>query len=260
MADQPEAIEPPPAGLPNWAAIEITKAFLKRWSELQLEEIQKDEEFARNAEVSEDPNALLDSLIRRAKWKKIQEMTFEVNKIFEKRYGDKRGELTLIYEMFGDQLSLPPMLNSDDVKQRLDWYKRRLGRDFERRVNRYLFDKSVVSPIEQIFIMEWEFLHALDPIPFTLEPQYKVPVGDRVYKVDFLVSREDSSFKLGVELDGHEFHEKSAAQLRGDKARERQIIRQGITVLRFSGSEIVRSCRACVTEVLDLMKARAEGS
>jgi very-short-patch-repair endonuclease len=260
MADEPEAIESPPAGLPNWAAIEVTKAFLKRWSELQLEEMQNDAEFARNSEVSEDPNTRLDSIIKRAKWKKIQDMIFEVNKIFEKRYGYKRGELILIYEMFGDQLSLPPMLNSDDVKQRLDWYKRRLGRDFERRVNQYLFDKSVVSPIEQIFIMEWEFLHALDPIPFTLEPQYKVPVGDRVYKVDFLVSREGSSFKLGVELDGHEFHEKSAAQLRGDKARERQIIRQGITVLRFSGSEIVRSCRACATEVLDLMKARAEGS
>jgi hypothetical protein len=136
MADEPGAIEPPPpAGLPNWTAIEITKAFLKRWSEIQLEEMQKDVEFARNAEGSEDPDASFDSLIKRAKWKKIQEMIFEVDKIFQKRYGNKRGELLLIYEMFGDQLSLPPMLNSDDVKRRLDWYKRRLGRDFERRVN-----------------------------------------------------------------------------------------------------------------------------
>src|SRR5204863_1800266 len=107
-----------------------------------------------------------------------------------KRYGDGRGELLLIYEMFGDQLSLRPMLNSDDVKQRLDWYKRRLGRDFERRGNQNLFDKSVVSPIEQIFIMEWELLHALDPITFTLEPQYKVPVGDRLYKVDFWLAEK----------------------------------------------------------------------
>jgi very-short-patch-repair endonuclease len=108
--------------------------------------------------------------------------------------------------------------------------------------------------------MEWEFLHALIPIPFTLEPQYKVPIGDRVYKVDFLVSREGSSFKLGIELDGHEFHEKSAAQIRSDKVREREIIKQGIIVLRFSGSEIVRNCRACVTEILEFMKVRDGGS
>jgi len=83
-----------------------------------------------------------------------------------------------------------------------------------------------------------------------------VPAGDRVYKVDFLVTAPGSPLKLGVELDGHEFHERSAEQVRSDNARERHIIRQGITVLRFSGSEIVRNSRACVSEVLEFAKAR----
>lgn len=62
-----------------------------------------------------------------------------------------------------------------------------------------------------------------------------------------------SANKLGIELDGHAFHERTPAQVARDKQRERALIRHGFTILRFTGTEMVRNPRKCLDEVSDLI-------
>jgi len=143
MSDEPAEFEVPTEGLPDWVAIEVNGAILDRLDDFRREEIQKDIKLAQKAELDPTGEALLQSLIKRAKWSKLVDMACELNKLFEKRYADGRGELMLLQEVFGDQLGMPPMLNAKDVKQRLEWYKRRLGKEFERRIDQRIFDKTV---------------------------------------------------------------------------------------------------------------------
>ena len=73
------------------------------------------------------------------------------------------------------------------------------------------------------------------------------------YRMDFLML-----FHLGggqywracIECDGHAFHEKTKAQVSRDKARDRAIAAEGVTIFRFSGSEIYRGSVACAAEIL----------
>lgn len=62
------------------------------------------------------------------------------------------------------------------------------------------------------------------------------------YRVDFILAaaRYGSTSQLIVELDGHDFHEKTREQAQRDKARDRYLVGQGYRVLRFTGSEIYR--------------------
>lgn len=64
------------------------------------------------------------------------------------------------------------------------------------------------------------------------------------YRTDFL----DKSRKLVIELDGHEDH-KSKEDRTYDAKRDRQLQRDGYTVIRFTGSEIFKDVAWCVEEV-----------
>ena len=68
-----------------------------------------------------------------------------------------------------------------------------------------------------------------------------------------MVEAPDGSIKVALELDGHDFHEKTKEQAAHDRARERTIIRRGYTIFRFTGSEVFRNARKCVEEVVALI-------
>lgn len=57
-------------------------------------------------------------------------------------------------------------------------------------------------------------------------------------------------FMLAVELDGHDFHERTKEQAQRDKARDRALAAAGYRVLRFTGSEVWRDAGNCVDELL----------
>ena len=88
-----------------------------------------------------------------------------------------------------------------------------------------------------------------------------LPFGD--VAVDFVV--EDSHFqngsefapryRLAIELDGHDFHERTKEQAQRDKARDRALTEAGYRVLRFTGSEVWRDAGKCVDEVLRVAKS-----
>lgn len=62
--------------------------------------------------------------------------------------------------------------------------------------------------------------------------------------------------RIAVELDGHDFHEKTKEQASGDKRRDRYLAALGWTVLRFSGSDVYRDPAAVMDEIVALANRR----
>lgn len=124
---------------------------------------------------------------------------------------------------------------------------------------------QITSPIEQIFFAQWYFSNiSYGGFPY-LTPQYKVGKFKTDFYVDVVGYFVNSTIpytteelniisstvpKRIVELDGHDFHEKTKAQVEYDKKRERFITSQGYIIHRFAGTEIVRNPFACVFEIL----------
>lgn len=54
---------------------------------------------------------------------------------------------------------------------------------------------------------------------------------------------------FAVELDGHEFHEKTKSQAQRDKSRDRRSAAEGWITLRFTGSEVFADPDACLSEL-----------
>lgn len=116
------------------------------------------------------------------------------------------------------------------------------------------------SPIEQIMgiALSDKIFRIMDyyALPIHLVRQAKIEIGsNKTYRVDFLVDiwvpplREERFVQIAVECDGHEFHEKTKEQAQRDKSRDRDLQAEGITVLRFTGSEIWLNPRSCADEV-----------
>lgn len=57
-------------------------------------------------------------------------------------------------------------------------------------------------------------------------------------------------FVIGIEADGHEFHEKTREQVARDKRRDRFVTATEGRLFRFSGSEIYKDAEACAYEVM----------
>lgn len=67
---------------------------------------------------------------------------------------------------------------------------------------------------------------------------FKLGAQERIgpYRVDFVL--EAYGVEIIIEVDGHEFHEKTKEQAAHDKKRDRYMTQHGHTVLRFTGSEV----------------------
>lgn len=86
-----------------------------------------------------------------------------------------------------------------------------------------------------------------EELGFSLKPQ--VQIGS--YRVDFLilVHGPKGLRRIAVECDGHDYHDKTKEQAARDKKRDRDLLLAGVSVMRFTGSEIYRDCEACFAQV-----------
>lgn len=82
------------------------------------------------------------------------------------------------------------------------------------------------------------------PQQIWIVPQHKAGK----YRVDFLVclgvdskDGKGPNALFAVECDGHDFHEKTKEQAARDKARDRYLNSRGLTVFRYTGSEIFKN-------------------
>lgn len=126
------------------------------------------------------------------------------------------------------------------------------------------------SPLEWAFHACWGIYKAHPPVElewpceFYLRPQ--VAVGR--YRIDFQVApchldddREFTKFApIAIELDGHEFHEKTKQQVTRRNQRDRELISAGWTVLRFSGSEFYADPFGCIGQAWRVANKAAKES
>jgi len=100
--------------------------------------------------------------------------------------------------------------------------------------------------------------HYDDIFTLTLELQKTIKtVQGSAYRSDILFkitrfwgSKEDPIWgNLIVEIDGHEFHDRSKEQASRDRQRDRELILEGYTVLRFTGSDVYNDPERCVNDV-----------
>jgi hypothetical protein len=116
------------------------------------------------------------------------------------------------------------------------------------------------SPIEAIFAVWWEAMACVSSwLPAVwLLPQRTIQVGSHRYRVDFEVhaGRSGQSVweelirdgerlgrpipRIAIELDGHDFHERTKEQVSLRNRRDRELQTAGWTVFHFSGAEICR--------------------
>lgn len=81
--------------------------------------------------------------------------------------------------------------------------------------------------------------------------------GPYAFRIDFAFvgerfdpgSDRRQQVRVGVELDGHDFHERTKEQASRDKRRDRILAAGGWTMLRFTGSDVYRDPAAVLSEI-----------
>jgi very-short-patch-repair endonuclease len=131
---------------------------------------------------------------------------------------------------------------------------------------------EIKSPIEQMFWVACNTLCAsryldVNPDPF-YSPSGELKLGCGIfiqpqrqvgsYRVDFFISQNgigpDEILKpVVVELDGHDFHDKDKRQRSYEKARDRFLVKSGLRVLHFTGSDVVADPFKVAFEALELV-------
>lgn len=116
------------------------------------------------------------------------------------------------------------------------------------------------SPLEVLFWTWWEAACVLDePINdiLQLRPQAEITVGEKLFRVDFVVQPIQPEIALApewipiaVELDGHAFHERTREQVMYRDQRDRALQSVGWRVFHFSFSEFTAKPIDSVSEVM----------
>ena len=123
------------------------------------------------------------------------------------------------------------------------------------------------SPLEAAFWIWWMAVRQGDyfsRLKLVFERHVEVIVGDDRYVLDFVLGLDNPSSqnhptrfltsgwpKIGVELDGHAFHEKTLEQVNYRNRRDRELQQAGWHIFHFSFSEFTQNAENCIWEVVD---------
>jgi len=110
---------------------------------------------------------------------------------------------------------------------------------------------SIESPVESLFMV------AVYPYAFSERISILPQQEFGPYRADFVLERGDR--RLVVEIDGHDYHERTKEQSSRDKKRDRWFMSQGIRVVRFTGSDVWRDAQACAREAVGILLAGGWG-
>lgn len=120
------------------------------------------------------------------------------------------------------------------------------------------------SPIEIIFLTAYEIYRQMYDNDIFMQPQTEIECGEKTYFADFTIEFDElvnhefkEDFKLIIECDGYEFHQKTKKQVDYDNKREYDLKMQGYEILRFSGSEIYNNPFGSVEKVLNYIEEKA---
>lgn len=131
------------------------------------------------------------------------------------------------------------------------------------------------SPIEEKFLWalryvvlkDWHNLWTRDdgdgPFTFLSMDELEITVDQQFecdpYRLDFLLTStrffRGFPIQVAVEIDGHEWHERTKEQAARDRKRDRDLLRRGIHTVRFTGSEVYSDADGCALEALRTVEA-----
>lgn len=126
---------------------------------------------------------------------------------------------------------------------------------------------SCESPIEESLFVDIlnrkDYFESWNKVRVTTETQKEVfyPTGRNTsitYRLDISIEvrclSEGHEYNFAIECDGHEFHEKTKEQAASDRRRERNLMKLGYHVIRFTGSEIYGGSYHCAGDALEIIK------
>lgn len=129
-------------------------------------------------------------------------------------------------------------------------------------------DNVYESPIEQIFDFTYHILlfdRGLE-IPYIyIEHQYPIYTKNHNYRADFYFDTEyefkfhykyEYNFKLVIECDGHDFHEKTKEQVKYNNDRDYDLKNAGYDILHFSGSQIFNEPFKCANNTMNYILSK----
>lgn len=123
------------------------------------------------------------------------------------------------------------------------------------------------SPIEKLLgeTLVQHVSNFAESVAFTLSEKESIVLIPQqqigAYRVDFAVLYHrigHDTFKVVIECDGHDFHERTKDQARADKKRDRDLQGEGWVVLRFTGSEITADSGESVLQIMQVIVQRAK--
>lgn len=99
----------------------------------------------------------------------------------------------------------------------------------------------------------WSVLVTAEDERLILSSQPTLVLDGRRIRPDFTLLTGpafDGGCRVSVELDGHDFHERTPEQAERDKSKDRLLQKHGWIALRFTGREVLRDPSKCMQEVL----------
>ena len=127
------------------------------------------------------------------------------------------------------------------------------------------------SPIEMMLALAMKYANLLDAGRYVgadvvdVSNQYEIVIGKTsktTYRVDFMIPVYFPKYGFGksyvIECNGHEFHEKTKDQVAKDNKRQRDLTREGYTVINFSGSEIYNDATDCAMQIKKIITTQAK--
>jgi len=135
-----------------------------------------------------------------------------------------------------------------------------------------MYNEDCKSPIEHMFYLAFDimcFVNHFDLLTYiVLYAQQDVYRNTKHYIADFVFDTDNigvediydkiNPFKLVIECDGHEFHEKTKAQVKKDNERDYDLKMAGYDVLHFSGSQIYNEPFRCANEALEYIVSKIQ--
>ena len=126
---------------------------------------------------------------------------------------------------------------------------------------------SMKSPIEKIFAIAFYTVlneHGfLENEIFSPIPQAEISLDTKTYYADFLILAEsfgqikcENEFKLVIECDGHDFHEKTKEQVAYRNERDLELMSAGYDVMHFSGSQIYKDPYKIANQVYEYLSKK----
>ena len=94
------------------------------------------------------------------------------------------------------------------------------------------------------------FINNHIPVAFAIDYPKKDISG---YKPDFLISFNwYYQLQFAVEIDGHEWHEKTKEQASNDRKKDRAYLKNLTIPIRFTGSDVYHDAMNCVRETMEI--------